>query len=142
MLLAGKKALVTGAGGKLGGAIAERFASEGCSVILADIHSQKAEDAADLLNKQGFDAKAVAMDVTDEQSVKRVFDGLAELDILVNNAGVTRGHYNLQSTLQEWNDILNVNLTSVFLCAKSAFPLLMQSPPPPLLICLPSTLSG
>lgn len=130
MLLTGRKALITGAAGKLGGAIAERFAAEGCSVRLADVHAANAEAAAERLRKNGADAEAYPMDVTDEAAVRRVFGGMDGLDILVNNAGMTRGRSIEASTLEQWNEIVNVNLTSVFLCTKYAWPLLRQSKTP------------
>lgn len=130
MLLAGKKALITGAAGNLGGAIAERFASEGCSVLLADKNGPAVEAGAEHLKRQGYQAEAVIMDVTDEEAVKRALAGIEALDILVNNAGVTRGCLIDDLSLQEWNVMLNVNLTSVFLCSKYAMPLLRRSEAP------------
>lgn len=130
MLLTGRKALITGAGGTLGGAIAERFAEEGCWVMLADVHAQKATDAAERLIAKGYQAEAITLDVTDEESVKRVFAEIDELDILVNNAGITRGGSIQELTVLEWNHIINVNLTSVFICSKYALPLLKLSKAP------------
>ncbi len=130
MLLSGRKALITGAGGKLGGAIAERFAAEGCEVLLADVNVGNAEAAAERLRAQGAPAHAVPLDVTDEEAVRRTFAAIDRLDVLVNNAGVTRGGSVQDSTLQEWNGTIQVNLTSMFLCSKYALPLLKRSPAP------------
>ncbi|SDE55530.1 3-oxoacyl-[acyl-carrier protein] reductase [Paenibacillus sp. UNCCL117] len=130
MLLAGRKALITGAAGNLGRAIAERFAAEGCAVWIADLNGPAAAAAAESLNRRGYRAEAVVMDVTDEESVKQAFAAIDALDILVNNAGRTRGGFVEHVSLQEWNDILNVNLTSVFLCSKYAMPLLSRSEAP------------
>lgn len=130
MLLEGRTALITGAAGSLGGAIAGRFAEEGCRVILADIAGRAAEAAAENLRRQGFRAEAVQMDVTDEEAVMRTFGSLDELDILVNNAGATRSRFVEEMTLREWNEMLSVNLTSVFLCSKYALPLLGASGAP------------
>jgi NAD(P)-dependent dehydrogenase (short-subunit alcohol dehydrogenase family) len=130
LLLAGRKALITGAAGSLGGAIAERFAEEGCIVMLADVLVQKAEAAADRLKDKGYQAEAVHLNVTDEEAVKRVFAEIAELDVLVNNAGITRSGFIQELTVRDWNEMLNINLTSVFLCSKYALPLLKQSKSP------------
>lgn len=130
MLLTGRKALITGAAGRIGGAIAERFAAEGCSVRLADVHAENAEAAAAKLRQNGADAEACPLDVTDEAAVRRVFGELDGLDILVNNAGKTRGGSIEASTLEQWNEIVSVNLTSVFLCTKYAWPLLRRSKAP------------
>lgn len=130
MLLAGRKALITGAAGRLGGAIAERFAEEGCIVKMADVHTQNVEDAADRLKQKGYQAEGINLNVTDEEAVKQVFAEIDGLDILVNNAGVTRSGSIQALTVQEWNEMMNVNLTSVFLCSKYALPLLKQSKAP------------
>ena len=130
MLLSGRKALITGAAGRIGEAIARRFAEEGCSVIMADLREEEVNEAAERLKRQGFKAEAAVFDVSDEEAVKRAFAGIDRLDILVNNAGVTRGGSVQDLSLQEWNGILNVNLTSMFLCSKYALPLLKQSRAP------------
>lgn len=130
MLLQDRTAVITGAAGSLGGAIAERFAAEGCRVVLTDLDGRQAEAAAEKLRSQGFRAEAARMDVTDEEAVRRTFERMDVLDILVNNAGVTRGGAVQDATLREWNDMLQVNLTSVFLCCKYAMPLLGRSDAP------------
>ncbi|MEF3306608.1 SDR family NAD(P)-dependent oxidoreductase [Paenibacillus sp. GYB003] len=130
LLLAGRKALITGAGGKIGGAIAERFASEGCIVRLADIRAADVEAAAARLRQSGSDADAYVLDVTDEETVRRVFGELDGLDILVNNAGMSRGRSIQASTVEQWNEVMNANLLSVFLCTKYALPLLKHSTVP------------
>lgn len=130
LLLNGRKALITGAAGKLGGAIAERFAAEGCGVLLADVRADAAEEAAEKLRQSGADAAACPADVTDESSVRRLFGEIGALDILVNNAGMTRGSSIEACTLEQWNEIVQANLTSVFLCTKYAWPLLRRSAAP------------
>ena len=122
--------MITGAGGKIGGAIAARFAAEGCVVWLADVHKSNVETVAALLKERGADAKAIQLDVSDEEAVKRVFDEMSSIDILVNNAGVTRSGSIEESTFEQWNEIINVNLTSIFLCTKYALPLLRHSKQP------------
>jgi NAD(P)-dependent dehydrogenase (short-subunit alcohol dehydrogenase family) len=130
LLLAGRKALITGAGGRLGGAVAERFAAEGCSVYLADIHEENVEAAAARISGAGADASAIALDVTNEEAVKRAFGQLDQLDILVNCAGKTQSGSIGAGTLEQWQSLIDLNLTSVFLCTKHALPLLKRSPAP------------
>ncbi len=130
MLLAGKTALVTGSARGIGEAIAERFAEEGCSVIIADVNTDEGAAATKRIQEKGGNAVFAALDVTDEQSVKGVFEGIPQLDILVNNAGVTRSGSVDGLTLEEWSYTMGVNLTSVFLCSKYALPLLFQSDAP------------
>lgn len=130
MLLAGKDALITGAGGNLGSAIAEKFAAQGCRLWLADIHLEKVENLAASLRNRGTEATALALDVTDEQQVSDVFSDLKRLDILVNNAGRTMSASMVQGSLAHWEDTLRLNLSSAFLCSKYAFALLGQSEAP------------
>ncbi|MGI2296345.1 SDR family NAD(P)-dependent oxidoreductase [Paenibacillus sp. GXUN7292] len=127
MLLNGKKALITGAAGILGSAIAELFVKQGCEVVIADVDERKLKAVADTLGESYSGIEAVLLDVTDEDAVKRVMEGLDRLDILINNAGVTRGKKIEELTLQEWNTMLSLNLTSVYLCSQYALPLLKQS---------------
>lgn len=132
MLLAGRKALITGASGSLGSAIAERFAAEGCAVIVTDVHAQSLRMLEERLREKYAHANVAAaiLDVTDESAVKRVFADAGSLDILVNNAGVTRMGQVEALTLQEWNEMIGLNLTSVYLCSKYALPLLRESEAP------------
>ncbi|MBD2845113.1 SDR family oxidoreductase [Paenibacillus sp. IB182496] len=130
MLLAQRTALITGAGGSLGAAIAERFAAEGCRLIVADIREEAAQETVRRLRDSGAPAAAVRMDATNEDEVREVFGDLDSLDILVNNAGRTKGGMMEQIALEEWNELLTLNLTTVFLCTKHALPLLRRSATP------------
>lgn len=133
MLLTDKKALVTGSARGIGKAIAQRFAEEGCSVIMTDINSEEGTEAAKRIQESGGDAIFTSLDVTDESSVKSVFKDIYQLDILVNNVGVTKSCSLDTLSLEEWNDMITVNLTSVFLCSKYALPLLYKSDAPSIL---------
>ena len=123
--LAGKVALVTGAGMGLGAAIAEAMVREGASVICADINRDATEAVADALQNAGGKAAFQELDVTDEaawdavvQQTQKVFGGL---DIVVNNAGVAPvGKMIEDLTLAEWRRTLSIDLDSVFLGCKYA----------------------
>lgn len=130
MLLSGRTALITGAAGSIGAAIARRFAAEGCRLQLTDVHAERVEAVADALRSAGANATSHRMDVTDEDEVRQVFADLDRLDILVNNAGRTGSGLIAAGTLEEWRRLLDVNLTSVFLCTRYAWPLLLQSQSP------------
>lgn len=130
MLLSGRTALITGAAGSIGAAIARRFAAEGCRLQLTDMHEERVEAVTEALRRAGADATAHRMDVSDEGAVRQVFAGLDRLDILVNNAGRTGSGLIAAGTLEEWRRLIDVNLTSVFLCTRYAWPLLVQSQTP------------
>src|SRR5438874_7301759 len=98
--LAGKTALVTGAGSGIGAAIAERFARAGAHVIVTDINEAQAADMDTRLRAAGGSAEALRLDVTTEDDVRQVADVVhrrhQRLDILVNNAGI--GHVGAMPT--------------------------------------------
>ena len=95
MRLEGKAAIVTGAAGRIGRAIASRFAREGASVVVSDVNEEKAAQVADEIKASGAAATAIAADVSKSQEVNRMVETALEqfgvIDILVNNAGGSAG---------------------------------------------------
>ncbi|RMG74965.1 MAG: 3-oxoacyl-[acyl-carrier-protein] reductase [Nitrospirae bacterium] len=120
----GQVALVTGAGRGIGKAIAERLSSKGVRVIVADLNLQDAEETAKEISEKGVEAKAIQVDVSSSESVKKMFEDTVNtfggVDILVNNAGITRDTLVLRMKEEDWDAVINVNLKSVFLCSKEA----------------------
>ena len=118
-LLKNKLALVTGAGGGLGTAIAEGFAREGARVVVADLDLALAKATAQGIQDAGGQAWAEQLDVTDRESVnrfaQRVQQDIGAIDILVNNAGISGKSRIDEATAPEvWDRILNVNLQGLF----------------------------
>ncbi len=126
--LAGKTALVTGAGSGLGAAIAARFASEGARVILGDIDEAKARAQAERI---GADAAAFRLDVTDPQSwqsvIRHTSDTLGGLNVLVNNAGICLPGSVEDLSYDAWRQTHSVDLDSVFLGTKAALPVMTKT---------------
>ena len=126
-----KVALVTGAGGGLGRAIAERLARDACTLVIADIRHDDASAAAAALRAEGHAAMPVALDVRDESAVAAVFaeveSRFGRLDILVNNAGISGERAKVESiSLEGWEQALRTNLTSTFLMCRGAIPLMRR----------------
>ena len=118
----GKVAIVTGAGNGIGLAIAQSFAAEGASVVIADISHASGEQAAAAIKAAGGKAISLQTDVSDEPQVKQMVDAavawLGRVDILVNNAGVV-GHLLVVDMDREvWDRQIAVQLTGPFLVSK------------------------
>lgn len=120
----GKVAIVTGAAGGLGLAIAGRLASDGAAVVLADLDLAGAEAACENLAARGGRVLAQHTDVSDAKDVTalvaRTREKFGRLDIMISNAGIGGTHPFLDQPLEHWNRVLAVNLTGVFLCGQAA----------------------
>lgn len=123
-LLEGKTALITGASRGIGKAIAERFAEEGANLILTDLfYDDDAKQLEAELNKKGIKAKMYASDASNfDDANKVVEEAMKEFDgiqILVNNAGITRDTLLLRMSEEQWDQVIHVNLKSVFNLTKA-----------------------
>lgn len=125
-----RRVLVTGGGNGIGLMIGEAFAEAGASVMLVD-RDARVSDAAQALRERGFDAEHAIADVTDEGQVRaavtRVEDLWGGLDVLINNAGIITISNLEDLSVEDFNRVLNVNTTAVFLCCREAAPLLKKS---------------
>ena len=119
MLLKGKTALITGGSRGIGRAIAEKFAGNGCSVAFTYMNS---DSQAQELEKQfkntdikvkGYKSNAGSYQES-EQLIQSVMSDFGQVDILVNNAGITRDNLLLRMTEEQWNEVIDANLKSVF----------------------------
>jgi NAD(P)-dependent dehydrogenase (short-subunit alcohol dehydrogenase family) len=115
--------LITGGAQGVGKGIARGFLEKGAAVVIADIDAEAAAETASEYAQWGAIAP-LAMDVADEASVaagiQSVLAQHGRLDVLINNAGIMASRPVTALTLSEWNRVLGVNLTGVFLCAKHA----------------------
>jgi len=123
--LAGKRALVTGAGSGIGAAIAERFAALGAQVWATDRDERTARDTADRIRRGGGTAEAVSLDVTDAAAAAAAasgFESRGGLHILVNNAGIGHVGTILQATGDDLDRLYGVNVRGVFNVTKAFLP--------------------
>ncbi|AKJ42213.1 3-oxoacyl-ACP reductase FabG [Pragia fontium] len=127
MKLEGKIALVTGASRGIGRAIAEKLVSEGARVIGTATTENGAKAISEYLGTHG---KGMALNVTDSASIEAVLETIraefGEIDILINNAGITRDNLLMRMKDDEWQDILDTNLTSVFRLSKAVMRAMMK----------------
>jgi glucose 1-dehydrogenase len=124
-LLAGQKALVTGASSGIGRAIALALGAAGADVVVNYVGSEaSAEEVVTAIRANGAKAYAQRADVSREAEVqamfRRMMDEFGTIDILINNAGLQRDAPFHQMTLDQWNTVIGVNLTGQFLCAREA----------------------
>lgn len=125
MRLANKIAVITGGGSGIGRATAKLFAAEGAQVVIAEINAEQAQQVAQEL---GDNALAIPTDVTNEDSINALFAEVkaryGKLDILFSNAGRPWIMSSLKATEKDWDECLNLNLKSTWLCARAAHPLM------------------
>lgn len=131
MRLQGKVAIVTGAGSGLGRASAILFAGEGAKVVVAANKEKDGEQTVNSIKESGDDAVYAKVDVTRasdiEKAVKVALDRYGKLDIMLNNAGTPGpGKLIADLTEEEWNRVISVNLTGVFLGTKYAIPAMLK----------------
>jgi len=120
-------AIVTGAASGIGLATARQLAAEGARLVVADLNFDAAQRIASELLQSGADALAVGVNVSDPKQV----EGLAEktinrfgrIDVLVNSAGICQKCSGVSDmSVEEWDDVININLRGTFLCAKAVIP--------------------
>jgi 2-dehydro-3-deoxy-D-gluconate 5-dehydrogenase len=121
--LTGKAALVTGGNGGIGLGMAKGLADAGAAVMVAGRDADKNRRAVAAL---GGNADAVTVDLAEESGARAAVDAavrkFGRLDILVNNAGINIRKAPQDYSLTEWHSVLNINLTSLFVCCQAAYP--------------------
>jgi NAD(P)-dependent dehydrogenase (short-subunit alcohol dehydrogenase family) len=131
MRLGGKVAVITGAASGIGRATALLFAQEGASVAVVDLNKAGGIEVARLVEEAGGRARPVVADVTSAADCQRVVEQavgiLGGLDILFNNAGIIRRASVTDTTEEEWDRVMAVNVKSIFLLSKYAVPVMIQA---------------
>ena len=126
----GRVALVTGAAQGIGRAIALSLAQAGATVAVVDIMEEKSNAVVEEICRGGGQATAFKMNVADEDNVKQAFKDviakLGRLEILVNNAGIARDQLIMRMKRADWDLVLGINLTGVFLCTQAAVPAMLK----------------
>lgn len=145
MIFRDKSVIVTGAGQGIGRAIAGAYASEGASVIIAELDETKGRQAADEISRDGGCAEFVSCDVSVEEDIialiAHTVKAYGTVDILINNAGIANPHasklYDLSAG--EWDKVMNTNARSVFLATREAAKVMRRNPQGGAVVNLSST---
>ncbi|WP_099224317.1 3-oxoacyl-[acyl-carrier-protein] reductase [Listeria costaricensis] len=129
--LTGKVAVVTGGSRGIGREIALKLAKEGANIFFNyGGRADAAKETLDLLSEIGVEAEAMKADVSSEEDVtaffKEVMNRFGRIDILVNNAGITRDNLLMRMKVDEWDDVININLKGTFLCTKAVSRTMMK----------------
>ncbi|MFQ3904839.1 SDR family NAD(P)-dependent oxidoreductase [Staphylococcus sp. Mo2-7] len=127
MRLKDKVALITGSASGMGRAEALRYAEEGAKVVVADMNIEGAQEVVQEIIENGYQALAIKADITKTEDIHNMVDKTKEvfgsIDILVNNAGIfDKYQTSLDTDLDKWNFLLNINLTSTFQLSNAVLP--------------------
>ena len=129
MRLQNRIAIITGAARGIGKAATEVFCKEGATVIIWDL-LDLGEETASNLRAQGYACEFMKVSTTDvsgiESATKKVFERFGKIDILINNAGITRDKTLLKMSHDEWQQVIDVNLTGVFNCTRAVAPYMVE----------------
>lgn len=129
MRLAGKVAIITGGAGGIGFAAADTFAREGAKVAIADFDLELGAVKAKELKEKGYECEFFQVDVANRDSVDNMVQGVLEyfgdIDILVNNAGITRDAMLSKMNYEDFQKVIDVNLSGVFHCTQAVLPKLV-----------------
>jgi meso-butanediol dehydrogenase / (S,S)-butanediol dehydrogenase / diacetyl reductase len=126
----GQVAIITAGGSGIGAATARRFVQEGASVVVADISGRRAEEVASAISASGGKAVHLKMDASDPEGVqatiKLALETYGRLDIMFNNAGMADAAPLDETSLESWNRVMAVTLTSTFLGLKYCLPIMRR----------------
>ena len=129
--ITGKVAIVTGGNGGIGLGIARGLANAGANIVVAARNEEKTAAVISDLQSLGIKALGVVTDVSEEKSVaamiRRTVEEFGRIDILVNNAGIGIRKAPQDYTLDEWNQVMDINLTGAFLCSRDVHPHMLTS---------------
>jgi gluconate 5-dehydrogenase len=128
--LSGRVAIITGGSIGLGRQMAEGLAEMGANLVLCARKEERCHQAAEQLQKLGIKVMALACDVKNPASVQKMVDAslseFGRIDVLINNAGISWGAPVEEMRLEDWNKVIEINLTGTFLCAQAVGKVMIQ----------------
>ena len=129
--LQGRIALITGGAQGIGRAIADELAAAGATILLADVNEAKLAETVAEMESRGKTAAGFAITVANQESIKAgakaIQEKFGKVEILVNNAGITRDNLALRMKPEDWDLVLNINLTGAFLLTQALLPKMLRN---------------
>lgn len=126
--LTGKTAIVTGGNGGIGYGMASEIGKSGANVVITGRNSDKTKEAVNELKKSFDNVIGIDSDVSDESSIKDMIkisnDTFGSIDVLINNAGIGIREFPENYSTDDWNQVININLTGAFLCSREVYPIM------------------
>ena len=126
--LSGKTAIVTGGNGGIGYGMASEIGKSGANVVITGRNSDKTKEAVNELKKSFDNVIGIDSDVSDESSIKDMikisYDTFGSIDVLINNAGIGIREFPENYSTDDWNQVININLTGAFLCSREVYPIM------------------
>ena len=126
--LTGKTAIVTGGNGGIGYGMASEIGKSGANVVITGRNSDKTKAAVNELKKSVDNVIGIDSDVSDESSIKDMiktsYDAFGSIDVLINNAGIGIRELPENYNTDDWNKVININLTGAFLCSREVYPIM------------------
>lgn len=128
--LENKVSIITGGAQGIGKATAEKFLEEGAIVIIWDVDETKGTQFVNQAKEKGYSLKFMKVNVAKleevETAVKNIIDEFGRIDVLINNAGILRDATLLKMSAEQWQQVIDVNLTGVFNCTKAVAPFMVE----------------
>ena len=126
--LTGKTAIVTGGNGGIGYGMASEIGKSGANVVITGRNSDKTKEAVNELKKSFDNVIGIDSDVSDESSIKDMIkisnETFGSIDVLINNAGIGIREFPENYSTDDWNQVINLNLTGAFLCSREVYPIM------------------
>jgi meso-butanediol dehydrogenase / (S,S)-butanediol dehydrogenase / diacetyl reductase len=129
-VLSNKIAIVTGGASGIGAACARKFAKDGATVIVADVNDEDGRNSVGKISSEGGKAQFIHVDVTSASDVEHLIKATAveyeKIDVLLNNVGINPVGNAVDATLEDWENVMRINLRSTFLGCKFAIPVMIK----------------
>lgn len=125
-----KVVIVTGGASGIGKETCKLFSFEGAKVVIFDINDDAIKNFLDEAKESGYELEGCKVDVSNFDEVSKItseiYEKYGKIDVLVNNAGITRDNFLTKMSIEDWNEVISINLTGTFNCTKAVIPYMYE----------------